>query len=295
VKPIEDYTARSTPPGFAPSTPILEARGIGKWYGARAVLSDVDLTIQPGKVTCIIGPSGAGKTTLLRCIDLLSLVDHGEILFKGASVISATARTRNGFDCGSVAELLLRGKVSPVVVERRISMQPHKYRQHVGMIFQDFNLWPTRSVRENLLLAPLHVDHADPAAAEERARQVLERVGLPGVLDRFPHQLSGGQRQRIAIARALMMDCELLAADELTSALDPELVAEVLAVLRELAQGGTSMVIVTHHLEFAKDIADEIVMLDEGRVVETGSVDRVLGTPAEERTRRFVGALAAAG
>jgi polar amino acid transport system ATP-binding protein len=295
VKPNEDSTACPTPPASELPTPVVEARGIGKWYGPRAVLTDVNLTIRPGKVTCVIGPSGAGKTTLLRCIDLLTLIDHGEIFFKGAPVISATARTRNGIDGGGIIELLLRGKVSPVVVERQISMQPHKYRQRVGMIFQDFNLWPTRSVRENLLLAPVHVDHANAAAAEERARQVLERVGLPGVLDRFPHQLSGGQRQRIAIARALMMDCELLAADELTSALDPELIAEVLTVLRELAKGGTSMVIVTHHLEFAKDIADEIVMLDEGRVIEAGSADQVFGAPAEERTRRFVSALAAAG
>ena len=236
---------------------FLELDGVTKSFGATQVLTEVDLAVGAHEVLCLIGSSGSGKSTLLRCVNLLEPVDDGRILLGGVDV------TEPGFD------------------EDRL-------RRRVGMVFQSFNLFPHRSVLDNVTLAPRKVLGLDRGAAESRADDLLGRFGLTPLRDRWPDQLSGGQQQRVAIVRALAMQPELLLLDEVTSALDPELVGEVLAVIRELKGQGMTMLIATHEMGFAREIADRVAFLDGGRVLEHGPPSQVLGDPTQPRTREFL-------
>jgi polar amino acid transport system ATP-binding protein len=208
-------------------------------------------------VLVVIGPSGSGKSTLLRCINLLEPLDSGRVFLEGEEI------TRKGVNVPAV-------------------------RQRIGIVFQQFNLFPHLSVIDNLTLAARHIRKRPRAEAEERAVALLERVGLEEKARQYPHQLSGGQQQRVAIARALMMEPHVMLFDEVTSALDPELVGEVLIVMRDLARSGMTMLVVTHEMQFARDVGDKLVFMDEGRIVEQGDPVAVLDDPKEERTKRFL-------
>jgi polar amino acid transport system ATP-binding protein len=238
-------------------TAFLALESVSKSFGATQVLTEVDLTVDTHEVLCLIGSSGSGKSTLLRCVNLLEPVDDGRILLGGVEV------TEPGFDEDTL-------------------------RRRVGMVFQSFNLFPHRSVLDNVTLAPRKVLRLDRGAAEDRADELLARFGLTPLRDRWPDQLSGGQQQRVAIVRALAMQPELLLLDEVTSALDPELVGEVLAVIRELKDQGMTMLIATHEMGFAREIADRVAFLDGGRVLEQGPPSQVLGDPTQPRTRAFL-------
>jgi polar amino acid transport system ATP-binding protein len=237
--------------------PFLQLESVSKSFGSTQVLTDVDLAVDAHQVLCLIGSSGSGKSTLLRCVNLLEPVDDGRVLLDGVEV------TEPGFD-------------------------EDELRRRVGMVFQSFNLFPHLSVLANVTLAPRKVLGLDRAAAEARADELLARFGLSALRERWPDQLSGGQQQRVAIVRALAMQPQLLLLDEVTSALDPELVGEVLAVIRELKAQGMTMLIATHEMGFAREIADEIAFLDGGRVLEHGPPSQVLGTPREARTQQFL-------
>lgn len=233
---------------------------VSKRYGSFAALSDVSLEIETGEVVCIVGPSGAGKSTLIRCINLLEDFDRpGVIRVDGMKV-------RRGRQLANI-------------------------RANVGMVFQSFNLFPHLTVRDNITLAPMRVRAKSEAEAGESASRLLERVGLASQADKYPGQLSGGQQQRVAIARALAMEPRVLLFDEPTSALDPEMVGEVLDVMKGLAGSGVTMIIVTHEMEFARQVADRVVFMDEGRIVETGTPDALFDSPQEPRTRDFLGAI----
>ncbi|HZZ18270.1 MAG TPA: amino acid ABC transporter ATP-binding protein [Opitutaceae bacterium] len=242
----------------SPGTPVLEARGIEKRFGAVGAVSGVSLEVMAGRVTAILGPSGSGKSTLLRCLNFLEVPDAGEVLFQGRAV---RARDR---DLDSL-------------------------RSRVGMVFQQFNLFPHLLVWENVALAPRAVRGLSRSASRDLALALLARVGLSDKADAHPTQLSGGQQQRAAIARALAMEPAALLFDEPTSALDPELTGEVLAVMRTLASEGSTMVVVTHEVEFARAVAHEVVFMDAGRVVERGTPSQVIDSPSGERARRFFG------
>lgn len=271
----------------------LVVRRAEKWFDGRRALGGVDIELPDGTVTCVIGPSGSGKTTLLKSINLLHLIDAGEIWYRGQLVVRAQRNVAMP-RLRSVAHLLLYGTRKRLASRRELHVTPHVYRRQVALVFQEFNLWPSLTVLENLIMGPLHAKGERRRVAEDRARELLTRVGLPDVGALYPGELSGGQRQRVAIVRALMMDPDVLLLDEVTSALDPELVGEVLAVLRDLARRGVTMLIVTHHMEFARDIADRVVMMDDGRIIEAGTPREVLETPSHPRTRRFLDALSAA-
>jgi polar amino acid transport system ATP-binding protein len=237
---------------------MLELRGINKRFGELHVLRGIDLKVGGGEVVCVLGPSGSGKSTLLRCINLLEPPDEGEILLEGTEVTSSN------------------GDINFV-------------RRRIGMVFQDFNLFPHRSALGNVMLAPSTVlDHSKQEAAQ-RSHALLERVGLADKVDEYPDRLSGGQQQRVAIARALAMDPQVMLFDEVTSALDPELVKEVLDVMRELAGEGMTMIVVTHELGFAREVADRVVFMDHGVIVEQGPPAQVLDAPREPRTKEFLG------
>ncbi|GAA0503175.1 amino acid ABC transporter ATP-binding protein [Saccharopolyspora thermophila] len=246
---------------------MLKISGLHKSFGATPVLRGVDLTVARGQVTCVIGPSGSGKSTLLRCINHLEKVDAGRVEVDGALVGYREVGGR------------LRELPDRVVARQRAG---------IGMVFQNFNLFGHLTVLENLIEAPIGVLGVPRAQARERAREQLRRVGLKGREDAYPRQLSGGQQQRIAIARALTMEPKLLLFDEPTSALDPELVGEVLAVMRDLAQAGQTMVVVTHEIGFAREVADEVVFLDGGEVLESGPPEELLDNPRHPRTREFL-------
>ena len=237
--------------------PVVEIAGLHKSFGEREVLRGIDLTVRQGEVVCIIGASGSGKSTLLRCINLLEQPTAGTIHVLGTEV------------------------TDPDVDIDRV-------RTHVGMVFQQFNLFPHRSVLENCTLAQRQVLRRSKAEAEAVAMKNLEHVGLADRADSVPGQLSGGQQQRVAIARALAMDPNLMLFDEPTSALDPELVGEVLAVMRTLAEEGMTMLVVTHEMIFAREVGDRVIFLDDGVVLEEGPPDQVLGAPREERTQAFL-------
>jgi len=241
--------------------PVLVLDGIHKSFGKLHVLRGIDLSVAAGDVVCVVGPSGGGKSTLLRCINLLEPPERGRILLEGHEITS-TRRAELDF-----------------------------VRRRVGMVFQQFNLFPHKTAIENVSLAQRTVldRSGDEAAAKSRA--LLERVGLGDKLHEYPERLSGGQQQRVAIARALAMDPHVMLFDEVTSALDPELVKEVLDVMRELAGEGMTMVVVTHEMGFARDVCDRVVFLDGGLVVEQGPPGELLSQPREERTRQFLGAL----
>jgi polar amino acid transport system ATP-binding protein len=247
--------------------PMLEISGISKRFGAVEVLRDVSLSVAPGEVVVVIGPSGSGKTTLLRCINLLEDYERGTIMVDGEPI----GYRREGKD---------RVRMSG----RDIAAA----RAKIGMVFQSYNLFPHMSVLQNIVAAPVRVKGVPRARAEVRAQELLAMVGLSDKAGEYPVRLSGGQQQRVAIARALAMDPKIMLFDEVTSALDPELVGEVLAAMQQLAQGGMTMVVVTHEMSFARDIADRIVFIDDGVIVEEGKPDEILFTPRTDRVRAFL-------
>ncbi|PSJ56912.1 ectoine/hydroxyectoine ABC transporter ATP-binding protein EhuA [Mesorhizobium soli] len=247
---------------------MVVARGVEKSFGAVKVLHGIDLDVMPGKVVCLIGPSGSGKTTFLRCINMLEKIDRGLLAVNGEHI---------GYRVGKDGRLC-------ALNEREISRQ----RREIGMVFQRFNLFQHMTALENIIEGPVGVLKESKADAREHAMDLLRRVGLAHKADSFPSELSGGQQQRVAIARALAMRPKLILFDEPTSALDPELVGEVLDVMRKLAHSGMTMVIVTHEIAFARDIADIVVFMDGGWVIESGPPAEVLGNPRHERTRKFL-------
>ena len=242
----------------------LRVEGLHKSFGELEVLRGIDLSVSEHEVVCLIGASGSGKSTLLRCINLLEPIDAGRIVVGGEEI------TAPGVDVDRV-------------------------RRHIGIVFQNFNLFPHMTVIDNVTLAPRRVLGRPRAEAEERADALLIRFGLADKRDDFPDRLSGGQQQRVAIVRALAMDPALLLLDEVTSALDPELIGEVLNVVRELAAEGMTMVIATHEMGFAREIADRVVFLDDGLVVEEGPPERIFSEPAQPRTREFLQRIIEAG
>lgn len=248
------------------TTPILELVGVQKNYGAFQALKNVDLDIMPGSVTCIVGPSGSGKSTLLRSINMLESIDGGAIYFKGTMI-------------GQQVQGNHRTSSSARVARQQIL--------NFGMVFQNFNLFPNLTAVENVMVAPRTVRRMNAKAAEKRASELLFSVGLVDKKNNYPSELSGGQQQRVAIARALAMEPEILLFDEPTSALDPELVGEVLAVMKSLAERGSTMIVVTHEMKFARDVADEVIMMAEGQIIEKGPADRIFTHPKTDRARSF--------
>jgi polar amino acid transport system ATP-binding protein len=246
---------------------MVEARQVRKRFGRLEVLKGIDLTVAHGEVLCLIGPSGSGKSTFIRCINHLEKIDGGELSVDGDLV----GYRRSGDKLYELGD-------------REICTM----RSRIGMVFQRFNLFPHMSALDNVMSGPLWVKRNDRPATAQRAGQLLERVGLGDKVDSYPNQLSGGQQQRVAIARALAMDPKLMLFDEPTSALDPELVGDVLDVIRSLATDGMTMIVVTHEMGFAREVADTVVFMDEGVVVERGEPDVVLTTPEHERTRAFL-------
>jgi polar amino acid transport system ATP-binding protein len=246
--------------------PVLKLRGVCKRFGALEVLKGIDLDVQKGEVVCILGPSGSGKSTLLRCVNLLEPPEEGEILLESQDIC--------------------RGPGSGTGEQ---SWELDFVRQRVGMVFQQFNLFPHKTVLENVTMAPERVLGRSKGEAREKGTALLERVGLADKLAQYPERLSGGQQQRVAIARALAMEPHVMLFDEVTSALDPELVKEVLDTMRELASEGMTMLVVTHEIGFAKEVGDQVVFMDGGVIVEQGLPSAVLESPREERTRQFLG------
>jgi ABC-type polar amino acid transport system ATPase subunit len=237
--------------------PMVQLEGVRKSFGDNLVLDGIDLSVAHGDVQVIIGPSGSGKSTLLRCVNLLEPIQEGRIFLEGEEI------TRKGANVSAI-------------------------RQRIGIVFQQFNLFPHLTAMDNLTLAARRIRKMARREAERRARELLASVGLEDKADSHPHQLSGGQQQRVAIARALMMQPHVMLFDEVTSALDPELVGEVLVVMRNLAREGMTMLIVTHEMQFAREVGDHVVFMDEGKIVEEGVPADVLDTPKEERTQRFL-------
>ncbi|MCP3987827.1 MAG: amino acid ABC transporter ATP-binding protein [Actinomycetia bacterium] len=242
----------------------LELVGVEKAYGDRTVLDGLDLVVDEHEVVCLIGPSGCGKSTLVRCIDLLDPIDNGDIRLDGHSI------TAKGVDANQV-------------------------RRRIGIVFQSFNLFPHMTVLDNVTLGPRRAHGVPRAEAETQAGELLERFGLGDKADEFPNRISGGQNQRAAIVRALMGDPEILLLDEVTSALDPELVGEVLAVIRELASEGLTMVLATHEMGFARDVANRVCFLHEGRVLESGPPAELFASPQAARTKQFLARVSEAG
>lgn len=244
------------------STPVLSARGLHKRFGSVEVLKGIDLEIPRGQVVALIGPSGSGKTTVLRCLNGLEVPDSGTVRFDGGDAVDFGAKPP-------------RSAVSGL-------------REHSAMVFQHYNLFPHRTVLENVIEGPVRVQRRPKAEATADAMALLSRVGLEDKADAYPNELSGGQQQRVGIVRALALKPRLLLFDEPTSALDPELVGEVLEAIRELASEGWTMLLVTHELRFARDVADQVIFMDGGVVVESGPPSEVLAAPRQERTLAFV-------
>jgi polar amino acid transport system ATP-binding protein len=246
------------------STAKISIRGVHKAFGAHSVLNGIDMDIPEGTVVSLIGPSGSGKSTLLRCINLLEPIDDGEILLDGTDI------SVPGFDANPV-------------------------RRRIGMVFQNFNLFPHMSVQDNITLSPVRTLGVNKALARTKAVELLERFGLGDKVNAFPDQLSGGQQQRVAIIRALAIEPEVLLLDEITSSLDPELVGEVLDVVRELKTSGMTLVLATHEMGFARDISDLVCMLDGGHIIEQGQPDQVFSAPKSERAQQFLERIIRAG
>ncbi|MFF0909195.1 amino acid ABC transporter ATP-binding protein [Microbacterium enclense] len=251
-----------TPAVPADETPLLRVRGLEKSFGANRVLDGVDLQVNRGDVLVLIGPSGSGKTTVLRCLNGLETPDRGEVVFDGGPAV----------DFGA--------KVSKA--------DRNALRDRSAMVFQHHNLFPHLTVLQNVTEGPIQAHGVPKAEAVARAERLLDRVGLAEKRDAYPFELSGGQQQRVGIVRALALEPQLLLFDEPTSALDPELVGEVLSVLRELADEGWTMVIVTHELQFARQVADEVLFFDDGVIVERGAPEKLFTRPEKDRTRRFL-------
>ncbi|GAA2416961.1 MULTISPECIES: amino acid ABC transporter ATP-binding protein [Nonomuraea] len=238
-------------------TPAIEIKGLHKYFGANEVLKGIDVTVEPGQVVCVVGPSGSGKSTLLRCVNLLEQPTKGTVHVEGIEI------TDPDVDIDSV-------------------------RRRIGMVFQQFNLFPHMTALQNVMISQRRVLKRSSKEAEIVARDNLNKVGVSEKCDAYPAQLSGGQQQRVAIARALAMDPDLMLFDEPTSALDPELVGDVLAVMRKLAEEGMTMLVVTHEMGFAREVADRVVFMDGGVIVEDGPPAQVIGDPKHERTRSFL-------
>jgi len=251
----------------SPAVPLVRAVNVHKSFYGNEVLKGIDIDVAAGEVVCLLGPSGSGKTTFLRCINQLETIQGGRIWVDGELA---------GYE-------EKKGKLHRLG-DKRIAAQ----RREIGMVFQRFNLFPHKTTLENVMEAPVQVKGIRKAKAEERGRELLGRVGLGERCDAYPAQLSGGQQQRVAIARALAMDPKLMLFDEPTSALDPELVGEVLSVMRELAAGGMTMIVVTHEMGFAREVADRVVFMDEGIVVEQGAPKDIINNPQHERTKSFL-------
>ena len=243
---------------------MLSLRGVCKRFGDLEVLRGVDLEIKKGEVVCVLGPSGSGKSTLLRCVNLLEPPEEGDIHLEERSICKGAGKGEQSWELDFV-------------------------RQRVGIVFQQFNLFPHKTALQNVTLAQEKVLGRGAAEARKKGAELLERVGLGDKLDEYPERLSGGQQQRVAIARALAMDPHVMLFDEVTSALDPELVKEVLDRMRELAEEGMTMIVVTHEMGFAREVADRIVFMDEGAIVEEGPPSQVIDSPREERTKKFLG------
>ena len=250
-----------------PARPMVQVRDLHKSYGDHAVLRGIDLAVARGEVVSVIGPSGSGKSTLLGCIDFLEPFERGEVLIDGAPI----------------------GWVGSGVQRRRMSERElNAARQRIGIVFQQFNLFSHMTALQNVIEAPIQVKGLARAEAVEIARQQLDRVGLSKKESAYPAELSGGQQQRVAIARALAMQPKVMLFDEVTSALDPELVGEVLHAISDLARAGMTMIVVTHEMGFAREVSDRVVFMDDGLVVEAGPPQQVLVDPREERTRTFL-------
>ena len=245
--------------GGADGALMIEARGLNKYFGERHVLKDVDFAVKRGECVAVIGPSGSGKSTLIRCINYLETPTSGIITIDGQQLTSDLSHAQLSF-----------------------------VRRELGMVFSNFNLFPHMCVLDNITLAPMRVRKQTREQAQEQARTLLAKVGLADKADAYPGQLSGGQKQRVAIARALAMNPKAMLFDEPTSALDPELVGEVLRVIRELAEEGRTMVVVTHEMGFARSVADRVVFFDGGRIIEQGDPEQVFTQPENERTRAFL-------
>ncbi len=232
-------------------------KNLHKHFGSLKVLNGIDMTVKEGEVVCIIGPSGSGKSTFLRCLNRLEQSTDGQIFV-------------DEFE----------------ITDRTINI--NKVRENIGMVFQNFNLFAHLTVKKNIMLAPVDLKKLTKKEAETKALELLDRVGLKDKADSYPHQLSGGQQQRVAIARALAMNPDVMLFDEPTSALDPEMVGEVLQVMRELAAAGMTMIVVTHEMGFARDVADRVIFMDEGVIMEEGTPEDVFGRPQNERTKSFL-------
>ena len=256
-KTLESSASAQEAPEPTAGIPVVRAEAIRKRFGDHLVLDAVDLTVDAGEVLVVIGPSGSGKSTLLRCINLLEPIDSGRIYFDGREITA-------------------------------FGVKASQVRQRIGIVFQQFNLFPHLKVIDNLTLAARRVRKVPRKQAEPQAQELLRRVGLEEKARQYPHQLSGGQQQRVAIARALMMEPHVMLFDEVTSALDPELVGEVLVVMRDLARSGMTMIVVTHEMQFAREVGDHLIFIDEGRIVEQGKPGDVLDRPKQKRTRRFL-------
>jgi len=273
---------------------LIEARGLTKSFGGLKVLKSVDASVEKGEVVAIVGPSGSGKSTFLRCLNLLETPDSGSVDFGGARVFPAAGRPATGRAAGSrgladrAASALGRAAAGGAPSSSPTRLGEDELRRRLGMVFQHFNLFPHRKVLDNLTMAPVELRGESRERAEERARALLARVGLSDKAAAFPAQLSGGQKQRIAIVRALAMEPEALLFDEPTSALDPEMVGEVLGVMKSLAAEGMTMIVVTHEMGFARDVADRVLFMDEGRVAEESSPARFFTEPETERARVFL-------
>ena len=236
---------------------IIHVENLHKSFGDNEVLKGIDCDVEPSEVVCVIGPSGSGKSTFLRCLNMLEEITSGEVVIDGKNL------TDRGTDINAV-------------------------RTEIGMVFQQFNLFPHMSVLENISLAPQKVRRLSDEAVRERGLRLLEKVGLSDKADAYPNQLSGGQQQRVAIARALAMEPKMMLFDEPTSALDPELVGEVLAVMKQLAEEGMTMVVVTHEMGFASEVGDRVLFMDDGRIVEEGTPEQIFNSPKSERTQGFL-------
>lgn len=235
---------------------VIEAKNIKKSYGKLEVLKDISLNVEEGEVVCIIGPSGSGKSTILRCLNRLEEIQSGTIRIQGEELVG--------------------------------SKNINRLRQDIGMVFQHFNLFPHLSVLDNMLLAPLELKKESKADATEHAKRLLESVGLIDKINVYPDTLSGGQKQRVAIARALEMNPKILLFDEPTSALDPEMVGEVLKVMKKLAADGMTMVVVTHEMEFAREVADRVIFMDQGYILEEGTPEDIFSHPKTQRCQEFL-------
>jgi ABC-type histidine transport system ATPase subunit len=249
--------------------PTVQIKNLHKSYGSHEVLKNINLDVERGEVVCIIGPSGSGKSTLLSCVNFLEPYNSGEVLIDGELV---------GYQRGK------SGKLVPVS-ERQLN----KTREHIGIVFQQFNLFPHMTALQNVIEAPIRVSGLPKASAIERGRALLAKVGLSQKQDSYPSQLSGGQQQRVAIARSLAMEPKVMLFDEVTSALDPELVGEVLAVMQSLAREGLTMLVVTHEMSFAREISDRIVFMDAGEIVEQGRPEDIFGVAQAPRLKSFLG------